>query len=74
MADKGAGTLLVGYAKKDLARRFAAGAQIAAGKCISCGEEVYVNPSGALFCRTKDVDLACYHCEMLYGADMMRTI
>ena len=56
--------LVVCYRRDDLAGRFLMRppADIRAGRCIGCGVEVYVNPSGAQAIRERDCDLVCTGC------------
>lgn len=49
-------------------------ATIVGGRCISCGNECYVNPSGAGAIRERDADVCCIRCERLFSADINRSL
>lgn len=68
--------LVVCPLREDLAERFAMvpPATIRAGRCISCGHDCYVNPSGAQAIRERDADVCCLRCERLHTADINRSL
>lgn len=67
--------LVVGF-HKDQTRRhlMIPPAEIIGGRCISCGVNVYVNPSGAAAIRTRDADVVCERCESMYHAEINRSL
>ena len=68
--------IVIGWRRSSLAQRYAMipPATILAGKCISCGDEVYVNELGASAFRDRDADPCCEICERRYHADINRSM
>lgn len=69
--------LVIGYRREDLYERLIAKippADIVGGKCISCGDPVYVNVFGASAIRERDADVCCHVCERRYDAEINRSL
>lgn len=67
--------LVVGFARDQMRRHLMIPpAEIRGGRCIGCGTDVYVNPSGAAAIRQRDADVVCERCESMYHADINRSL
>lgn len=67
--------IVVGYAKSDVRRHMKIPpADQRAGRCISCGRDVYVNAYGLSAIVERDADVCCDDCEHRYSADINRSL
>jgi hypothetical protein len=48
--------------------------EIDAGRCISCGQAVYLNSLGYSAVLERDADVCCMQCEDRYSADITRSL